>query len=54
MIISEKQIMNLIAVANAYIATCFRLGAHEREMQEVQQLLESINDQQSEELKVIK
>jgi len=54
MIISEKQIMQLISIANAYISTAFRLGAHEREMQEVQELIAIINDQQSEELKVIK
>lgn len=51
MIISEKQIMQLITIANAYVTTCFGLGAYEREMQEVQELISCINDQQSEELK---
>lgn len=51
--ISEKQIMQLLSIANAYITTCFRLGAYEREMQEVQELVAVINDQQSEEVKVI-
>jgi hypothetical protein len=53
MIISEKQILQLISIVNAYIATAFRLGAHEREMQEVQELLARLNDQQSEKLMVI-
>lgn len=53
MIISEKQIMQLITIANAFVTTAFRLGAYEREMQEVQELIAAINDQQSEELKVI-
>gem|GEM_PF-3118125 len=54
MIISEKQIMQLIAIANSYVTICFRLGAYEREMQDVQELLVSINDQQSEELIEVK
>ena len=53
MIISEKQIMQLITIANAYVTTCFRLGAYEREMQEVQEIIASINDQQCEKLKEI-
>ncbi len=53
MIMSEKQVMQLITIANAYVTTCFRLGAYEREMQEVQELIATINNQQSEELKVI-
>ena len=54
MIISEKQIMQLLAIANSYVTICFRLGAYEREMQDVQELLVSINDQQSEELIEVK
>ena len=53
MIISEKQIMQLMTVAHAYITTVFRLGAYEREMIDVQDLLNEISCQQSEELKVI-
>lgn len=45
--------MQLISIANAYITTVFRLGAYEREMQEVQAIIAQINDQQSDELKVI-
>lgn len=53
MIISEHQIMQLITIAHSYVTTCFRLGAYEREMQEVQDLLAEINTQQSEKLQVI-
>ena len=53
MIISEKQIMRLLSIANTYVAIAFRLGAYEREMQEVQELIAQINNQQSEELKGI-
>lgn len=45
--------MQLMSIAHAYIATVFRLGAQEREMQDIQELLENINNQQSEKLKVI-
>lgn len=53
MVISEKQIMHLIAVANAYIATVFKLGALPGEIEQVQKLIITINNQQSEELKII-
>lgn len=45
--------MQLITVANAYITTAYRLGAFEREMEEVQELIAEINNQQSPELKAI-
>lgn len=53
MIISEKQVMNLISIANAYVATIFRHGAFEREMKDILELIAAINSQQSDELKVI-
>lgn len=53
MIISEKQIGQLIIIAQAYIATMHRLGKS-RNCEQVQDLLVVINDQQSEELKEIK
>lgn len=52
MIISEKQIMQLITIAHAHIATAHKFG-EERMLQDVMALLAAINAQQSEELKVI-
>lgn len=52
MIISEKQIMKLITIAYTHIANCHIMNEIEA-MKEVQILLAQINDQQSEELKVI-
>ena len=52
MIICEKQIMQLITIAHAHAANCMRFGEYKAQA-EVQYLLVSIDDQQSEELKVI-
>lgn len=52
MVISEKQIMMLITIAHAHIANAHRFG-EARTLQDVMDLLATINDQQSEELKVI-
>ncbi len=52
MIISEKQIMQLMTIANAYIAAMHRVDEY-KNVEIVQDLLATINDQQSEELKVI-
>lgn len=52
MIISEKQIMQLIRIADAYCSALHRFGEY-KSVEEVQNLLANINDQQSEELKVI-
>ncbi len=52
MIISEKQIMQLITIVNAYIATMHRVGEYEN-CEIAQDLLAIINDQQSAELKEI-
>lgn len=52
MIISEKQIMQLMTIANAYIATMHRVGEYSN-AEIAQDLLANINDQQSEELKEI-
>lgn len=51
--ISEKQIMQLISIENAYISTMHRLCEY-KNVEIAQDVLASINDQQSEELKVIK
>lgn len=53
MIISEKQIMQLITIVEAHAANCNRFGEYEAQ-QEAQDLLVQINNQQSEELKEIK
>ena len=52
MIISEKQIMNLLVIARRYNNVCIQMrwDDHRRETMD---LLEEINNQQSEELKVI-
>ncbi len=52
MIISEKQILMLITIVQAHIANCQRFGEY-KAMREAQDLLATINDQQSEELKEI-
>lgn len=52
MIISEKQIMALMQVANAHMANALRFGEI-KSFEDVQELLFQINCQQSEELKVI-
>lgn len=53
MIISEKQIMQLMTIAYAYIATMHRFGEY-KAAEIIQGLLAEINDQQSEELKAYK
>ncbi len=50
--ISEKQIMQLIRIADAYCSALHRFGEY-KAVEEVQNLLASINDQQPEELKEI-
>lgn len=52
MIISEKQIMQLITIANAYAANAQRFGEM-KACDDVLNLLAEINDQQSAELKEI-
>jgi hypothetical protein len=52
MIISEQQILQLIRIADAYCSALHRFGEY-KSLEEVQNLLITINDQQSEELKVI-
>lgn len=52
MIISEKQIMNLLRIAEAYCSSLHRFGEY-KAVEMVQDLLATINDQQSEELKEI-
>lgn len=51
MIISEKQILQLIRIADGHCSALHRFGEYRAE-EEVQNLLAAINDQQSEELKV--
>ena len=53
MIISEKQIMQLITIAHAAITNLMLLGANRKDINELQILLADINDQQSEELREI-
>ncbi|MGE4118958.1 MAG: hypothetical protein AB7F29_13880 [Candidatus Nitrosocosmicus sp.] len=53
MIISEKQIMQLLTIAQAHIANSMRFGESVH-AEEVQNLIAAINDQQSEELKEVK
>lgn len=52
MIISEKQIMKLITIANTLAANLHIMGEY-KACDDIQNLLKEINDQQSEELKVI-
>lgn len=52
-IISERQIYQLITIVNAYIATMHRVGEW-KNAEIAQELLATINDQQSTELKEIK
>lgn len=52
MIISEKQILQLIRIADAYCSALHRFGEY-KSVEVVQDLLATINDQQSEELKII-
>jgi len=52
MIISEKQILQLIRIADAYCSTLHRFGEY-KSVESIQDLLATINDQQSEELKEI-
>jgi len=53
MIISEKQIMNLIRIAEGYCSALHRFGEYQS-VQEIQDILATINDQQPEELKAVK
>jgi len=53
MTISEKQILQLMRIAEAYCSALHRFGEY-RGVETVQSLLATINDQQSEELKDIK
>lgn len=52
MIISEKQITQLLSIAEAYCATLHRFGEY-KNVEEIQNLLAQISDQQSEELKEV-
>lgn len=52
MIISEKQILQLMRIAEAYCSALHRFGEY-KTVDIVQDLLATINDQQSEELKDI-
>ena len=52
MIISEKQILQLITIAEAYISTMHRVGEY-KNSELAQDLLFQITNQQSKELKVI-
>ena len=52
MIISEKQIMQLLTIANAYVAAMHTVGEY-KNAEIAQDLLATLNVQQSEELKVI-
>lgn len=52
MIISEKQIMQLIRIADGYCSALHKFGEY-KQVELIQDLLATINDQQSEELKVI-
>lgn len=51
MIITDKQIMQLITIAHAHMSNMNLMG-ETRRMNEIQDLLAGINDQQSEELQV--
>ncbi len=50
MIISEKQIMQLITIVHAHVTNMHILGEYKR-VGEIQDLLVEINEQQSKELK---
>lgn len=52
MIISEKQIMQLMRIADGYCSALHRFGEY-KQVEVIQNLLAEINDQQSEELKVL-
>lgn len=52
MIISEKQIMQLMRIADGYCSALHMLGEY-KEVEIVQNLLAEINDQQEEQLKVV-
>jgi hypothetical protein len=52
MIISEKQILQLMRIADSYCSALHRFGEY-KSVEEVQNLLATINDQQPEEPKVI-
>ena len=50
--ISEKQIMQLIRIAEGYCSALHKFGEY-KQVEIIQELLATITDQQSEELKVI-
>jgi len=52
MIISDKQVMNLIAMVQNYIFVCKQMDWHDL-AEDSRRLLQQIRDQQSEELKVV-
>lgn len=52
MIISEKQIMQLIRIAEGYSIALHKFGEYKK-VEIIQDLLAKITDQQSEELKVV-
>ncbi len=52
MIINEKQILQLMRIADGYCNALHMFGEY-KQVEDVQNLLAEINDQQSEELKVI-
>lgn len=52
MIISQKQIMQLLRIADAYCGALHRFSQY-KVAEEIQDLIATINDQQSDELKVI-
>lgn len=52
MIISEKQILQLIRIADGYCAALHRFGEY-KQVEVIQNLLAEINDQQPDELKDI-
>ena len=52
MIINEKQIIQLIRIAEAFCVALHRFGEYKR-VEEIQNLIATINDQQSQELKDI-
>lgn len=52
MIISEKQILNLMRIAEAYCGALHRFGEY-KQVEQLQNVLAEINDQQSEQLKEI-
>jgi hypothetical protein len=53
MIISEKQILQLMRIADGYCSALHRFGEY-KQVEAVQNLLAEINDQQPEELKEVK